>query len=507
MSTGKYVLGFVMVWCQCFTSVAQKTDYNWLAGYASQAGFDSSANYWFGISRFDFNQNPVDLSRDSLGIWFGRGGSMISDSSGQLLFYTNGFRVHNSQDVLMENGDSLGWSYRDATSEDYLYGRRFQQGGICIPDPAGKNRYYFVHTFIDSSLAFGLLIKKIMYCVIDPDANNGKGSVLNKNSVLVDAGNGGALAACKQGNGKDWWLVSTRFNSNCHYLMKADTQGIFLADSVYSGLPTIIGDVAPVRFSPDGNYFISGSTANASINFFAFDRCTGKLTLKESVDSIAEFNTFDSTFYFFSMEVSPNSRYLYTFSQKYVLQWDMWADTIAKSKTIVAVGTDFTFNYPFFHGQLAPDGKIYIQSGNGTPYISIIENPDVGGASCNVVQKVALPTYINGLPHFPNYRLGAKNCGSTGITTQGNAAILRLGVYPNPATNYVITDYGNFGWQESSRLTLTITDNIGRVVYSTPLPQYSGVHKANVSGFASGIYHIIINDNHNNISSGKFVKE
>jgi hypothetical protein len=59
--------------------------------------------------------------------------------------------------------------------------------------------------------------------------------------------------------------------------------------------------------------------------------------------------------------------------------------------------------------QLAPNGKIYIGTGNTTLRMHVINNPDEPGLACNLVQHgITTPTYYwNSLPNHPNYFLGA----------------------------------------------------------------------------------------------------
>lgn len=45
--------------------------------------------------------------------------------------------------------------------------------------------------------------------------NGGLGSVISKNYILInDSMNVGKIAACKHGNGRDWWIVIHRVNTN-----------------------------------------------------------------------------------------------------------------------------------------------------------------------------------------------------------------------------------------------------------------------------------------------------
>jgi hypothetical protein len=44
------------------------------------------------------------------------------------------------------------------------------------------------------------------------------------------------------------------------------------------------------------------------------------------------------------------------------------------------------FATTFYLAQLAPDGKIYINSNNGVSYLHVINNPDSLGLACDVCQ-------------------------------------------------------------------------------------------------------------------------
>ena len=71
--------------------------------------------------------------------------------------------------------------------------------------------------------------------------------------------------------------------------------------------------------------------------------------------------------------------------------------------------------------RLAPDGKIYMSSTNGTRYLHVINEPNMQGTDCNFVQRqVTLPTYnAFTLPNFPYFNLfdaEGSPCDTLGIT-------------------------------------------------------------------------------------------
>ncbi|MBL0072858.1 MAG: hypothetical protein IPP34_14065 [Bacteroidetes bacterium] len=81
---------------------------------------------------------------------------------------------------------------------------------------------------------------------------------------------------------------------------------------------------------------------------------------------------------------SPNSQFLFVSSTKYVYQFDVTATNIPSSQTTVAVWDGFYSPNPplatlFNILQLAPDGKIYIGTGNSTLHLHVINQPDSAG--------------------------------------------------------------------------------------------------------------------------------
>ena len=96
----------IKYWCFFLTlplfSFGQKHDYTWLFGYES----DLSTPGIEGV-RMNFNQQPPVVTPISLGVSLNISNAMISDSSGNLLFYTDGCRVIGADHQLLQNGDGL----------------------------------------------------------------------------------------------------------------------------------------------------------------------------------------------------------------------------------------------------------------------------------------------------------------------------------------------------------------------------------------------------------------
>ena len=110
----------------------------------SQVFSQNQVNYWmsdyYGQIQFK-NGKALPEYRDG-GYFFFVTLASISDSMGDLLFYTNGFIVFNDSFQIMQNGDSLNIG-------DYItYGYNalsIPDGAVIIPNPAKNNQYYLFH--------------------------------------------------------------------------------------------------------------------------------------------------------------------------------------------------------------------------------------------------------------------------------------------------------------------------------------------------------------------------
>lgn len=492
----------ILFLCCCGIAIqltAQKFDYNWLTGYNGAGNTDTAEGHYLGFTRFDFNSNPVQITRQTFGLNFSASNSTISDSSGQLLFYCNGVSIYNYADQLVENGDSLGWGYflSDLT-DDYFYGQAICQFHIALPSPKYKGQYDVFYSFNDSiNTANGLDIadKKLLRATLDMNANNGLGRVTRKDSVIINHEiNGGAVTATKHANGYYWWIVTARTNSNCLDVLLYDGSDTIKSTIQCLGDSVFHGEITSLRFSPDGSKFILASS-NGAINIYDFDRCSGIMNLRESfIDTQIR----DSTYWApCQIEISPNSRFAYVCCREWIFQFDLDATSVQNSKTIIATYSGFTgpFAQRYDLAQLAPDGKIYIATLNANWYYGVINNPDEQGAACNFTDhSLEVTTFVIGMPTYCNWRLGplyGSGCDTlTGISTVNQQEQI-LKIFPNPANDVATIDYGFTDWGKGA-VNVEITNALGQIIYTQQLPMYSGFQKINVSQFAAGTYTVFI---------------
>ncbi len=372
----------------------------WLSGYSSVIYPGS------GGTNINFINGFPDTSTIDRPMSFLDCNANISDSLGNLLFYTNGIYIANAANDTMVNGDSLNPS---TYTFNATYGLRVKQGNLILPLPGDSSKYYLFHEtlFYDQSVS-DYRSSEIYYSIIDMSLDSGRGAVIQKNIVLLsDTLTPGAITACKHANGRDWWVVFHKSKGRRYYkylLTPSGLQGPFAQDIGYSIAPN--DWIWQSCFAPDGNKF-SSVMARDTFDVMDFDRCSGMFSNSTSICIIDSAASRGVAF-------SPNSQVLYVSSMLYIYQFNLNVAYIDSSRIILTKFDGYAdFNPPFYTAfylaQLANDGKIYINTGNSTRYFNVINSPNTLGLSCNQLQhSFSLPTF-NGftIPNFPNYFLGS----------------------------------------------------------------------------------------------------
>ncbi len=434
------------------TCDAQRMDNLWLVGYENFAPIP------WGGTNLDFNLGTPNIYYDSLRIMqLNNTEALISDSVGNLLFYTNGIWIADASNDTMQNGNGLNPS--SYTSSVYNTGIRVTGADMVLPDPGNSNQYYLIHeTPGDVAYPYPDFI---YYSIIDMNLNNGSGGVVSKNQVIVaDTFLLGNVNACKHANGRDWWVMFPEKSDSTIYNVYLLTPDGFIYQSKQIMQP-LYGQSA---FSPDGLTFASYDSYT-DLAVYDFDRCSGIFSNTRQVlinDSMAGFG----------ISFSPDSRKIYTSSVEYIYQFDLDKPSLADFDTVAVWDSTYSPSPPFatifFTQYLRPDGKIYITTGNSTLTLHTIDYPDSSGISCQVNQhSVVLPTLNNSTcPTYINYYLGpvvGSVCDSlsVGLNEPGGVVNLNVSVSPNPAKEQFYLGYslpGNKdGW-------LDISDASGRVI-------------------------------------------
>ena len=477
----KFVRAALILAMSTITSVAhsqQGLSNLWMGGYGEQWG-----EPWGGVD-MDFFSGSMVVSTVDRGIDFGRTSANITDMEGHLLFSTNGAYIANVTGDTMFNGSGLNPSMYTSW---WPVGLHIAQGCLILPKPSTPGIYYLFHGTIDdlsSSLSHHLYLTSI-----DMSLDSGLGGVLSKNEILIaDTLNEGRITAVRHANGRDWWVFCFKANTNIHYRLLLTPSGVSVNGTQAIG-EVRTPDHGQACFSPDGSrYAYYSGFGTADLDIFNFDRCTGLFSNPVNIN-IDDSNSLGGVAF------SPNGRFLYVSSVLDVYQYDTEASDIAASMVHIAhwdstYSPSPPFATVFDIAQLAPDGKIYIGTGNSTLRMHVINNPDEPGLACNMVQhSVELPRYYsNSLPNHPNYFLGPVDgsvCDSLGINVGVPEEVLRLGVqaYPNP-------NAGNFTLSYPAQNVvgeLEVRDLSGRLELRERIPQWSQMHRV-VLHEAAGMY-------------------
>jgi len=339
--------------------------------------------------------------------------SSFSDQDGSLLAYTNGYFIANRINDTMENGDSINPDYS-------MYQDRLYQGAIFLPQPGNDSIIYLFHeqlSLVPTTVPYAF-VYLAQYSSINIFANNGLGRVLKKNIPLVkDTLCYGKLTSTKHGNGRDWWIIVPEYSKPTYFKYLLTPHGIDTYPPQTIGNP-FVSDGGQAVFTPDGSKYIkiNGLSQESWIDILDFDRCTGTFNNFQGFHK----NEGGVT----GVSVSLNSRFLYASIGIKIYQYDLWADNIRASETLVGEVDGFVTNV--WMSQLAPDGRIYVGSAGSVFHYHLIHNPNEQGTACNFEPfGFTTPTYVSwSIPTFPYYRLGpldSSPCDTLGIDNEPQA--------------------------------------------------------------------------------------
>ncbi len=200
--------------------LSQKHDYVWYLG-GSGAGLD-----------FSNCQPEVLTNMNSDGILF-EGSVAISNSEGELQFYSNGLNVYNRGHEVMQNGELVGISNTQTQN--------------CIAPWPGTDKYFLFSTDVQGGLVFNSSYPEafgINYSVIDMSLQGGLGEVTEKFMALKDTSNCEKLCIVPHSNQQDFWLIGHEYGNDVFFVYLISESGI-------SNEP-LLQNIGPVIKTPPG---------------------------------------------------------------------------------------------------------------------------------------------------------------------------------------------------------------------------------------------------------------
>ncbi len=468
--------------------IAQKIDHTWVYGKDSNNPLVKFTMMKFTPNGLSFETKPYDGA-------FLATTTAFTNNNDDVILYSNGCSVYNKLGEIMKGGDTINGPVNGYWLTFCDLGYKDIMGIYPIPNPSDTNQIYLIHQKRDLSQAGTYALQ---YSLIDMGKEGGLGAVVKKDQVLVQ-GDLERSAAIRHGNGRDWWIViPDNFSPIFNKFILSDKGVSDRFEQFETSKTTDSTEMNQViRFTPDGSKLVRYHH-RLGVWIYDFDRCTGILSnpiyIKFTPIPLNKYHGFD-------FAISPNSRYLYVVLDDFtkLVQYDMASSQVDMTGDTVAVYDGFySYSQPTVFGSmnLSPDGKIYITPG-GCPLMHVINNPDLPGAACNVVQRgIQLPTWnYFSMPYFPNYRLydlPASPCDTLGIDTpistiqQPDIPLVEGLLYPNPAQEQASLYLP--GWQGTGRVT--ITDALGRVVLEQVVSRDRTTFQ--VRNWPSGVYAVLV---------------
>jgi hypothetical protein len=480
----KNLLPILFLFHLSHSTFSQNRDNTWMLG-----GFIAPTYPKFGL---DFSSGTADTFSLFRDMNFFDTNAGICDTSGQLLFYTNGIYVANrNHDSLFNTaGFNPGWENTYHSAE----GSGIPQGVLIIPKPASNYEYYIFHEsaelFTAHSQSLGYPVN-LSYSLIDMTLDGGLGGITSEKNIHIinDTLLVGRITGCKHANGRDWWIIVHQYWTDLYYKLLVTPYGI---QGPYIQQIGFIHDkydpLGQAVFSPDGTHYVYLSY-DTTMDIMNFDRCTGDFSNAITI------TVPDTDLATLGCAFSPSSRYLYVSNNNHVYQFDQfdtWNSNIASTKTIVATydGYISSLHSTFFMMQLARDNKIYLSTYEGTDVMHVINNPDQ--LACNLVQhQLHLPSFnALGLPNAPNYNL-SQEVGSVCDSLAGTNDLVRneneVVIFPNPCINLFSIESISKGIKY-----FYIEDLLGKTIFA----RRTVTNNIDVSTLSKGIYivHIVLNN-------------
>jgi gliding motility-associated-like protein len=345
---------------------------NWIFGYGARVNFSG----------------PIPVGSSNAAINSNESTASVSDpSTGQLLFYTDGRKVWNTNNQIMPNGANLlGGFFNSCT-----------QGALIVPFPEDNQRFYlFTLEELEAQSVNPLADNGLRYSIVDMTLNGGLGDVqvATMNTPLATDLTE-KLIVIRSTEIKGFWVIAHKKNANEFLAWKIDACGVS-TQPIVSAVGSFFsvaefgateGWMGAMDASPDGNRIGMPVDWSDRLEFFDFNKTTGVvsnlLTVNVTDDSNPPFlRKYGACF-------SPDgSKFYYTnINSVYQLNLSTYTSAaIESSNTLIYSPVLEPNNYPCFQIEQAPNNKLYVAIGNAGR-LDEISNPNFLGLACGYVSN------------------------------------------------------------------------------------------------------------------------
>ena len=359
------------------------------------------------------------------------GCTSISDTDGNLLFYSDGRTIWNANHQPMPNAsEAFGTGLKGDDSST--------SSGLIVPKPQDLTQYYIFtvdepHHFNSSAFPNENdddgVNDGLMYSLVDITLEGGLGNVVDteKNVPLItyDETNptevefkcSEKITAVKADDCSSFWVI-THF-TNKFYAFKVDINGVDTTPVISE-----VGPEVPVsgyrrnalgylKASPDGTKLVAAhfgfatgfaQDAPGGVYLFDFDNDTG--IVSNSVELVGPQSNSSP----YGVEFSAENTKVYATlgigaqgnGTSQLVQWDLLSDNIPASQNLISLSNNISAGAL----QLGLDQRIYrarldfSNFGNSGRYLGVINNPDAIGAAANYEDEGILIDVNNNSAHL-----------------------------------------------------------------------------------------------------------
>jgi gliding motility-associated-like protein len=362
---------------------AQKLGFNLPSTNCPRSSMQADIWYFGDTAGIDFRSGTaVPLTNENVMTAF-KSSAVMSDSIGNLLFFTNGHKVWD------RNFNQLAGS----TSLDGDVG--VGQPCLIVPIPDDPDKYIiFTNDVVIISPDNSYTTKGLRYTTIDMSLNNGLGDTVAKSVNLpLMSPACQKLTGMYDEIGKVYWVLVHKWESDQFYAYPVSKDGV--GNPVITSIGSVHGGgftnqsnmLGYMKFSPDGKQVALAISGSDKVELFDFNKSTGEVSNSQSY-TFSKPNISP-----YGVEFSPDNKKLYTglllltgngatTTPSYICQFDLQAglNNPVFVDSLIGIRTGAL--------QLATDGRIYasrtINLLNKVDSLEVIYNPTRPGIDCNI---------------------------------------------------------------------------------------------------------------------------